>query len=69
MLNQTIMSKYHEKGVKYADFDYIERFSGKFYIGKLLNNKVFNCFGAKYGMTNMTRRVDSSIPCTVPGTV
>ena len=62
MLNQTIMCKYHEKGVKYADFDYIERFSGKFYIGKLLNNKVFNCFGAKYGMT---RRVDSSILCTV----
>ena len=50
MLNQT-MSKYQEKSVKYADFDYIERFSGKFYTGKLLINKVFNCFGAEYGMT------------------
>ena len=47
MLNHTIVSKYQENGVKYADFDYLERFSGKFYIGKHLDIIVFNCFGSQ----------------------
>ena len=62
-----LMAWYQAKRIKYAEFDYLEGCSGKFFMGKLLNNKEFNCFWCSLYSQNISKHLILKSCATVTG--